>query len=124
MRRQKVNANLFALKYAWIEILKESLEKDKRKIKEGAKITFNSTYGIKTRDCKKHTLDKDKVQALCDKYNEDITKLENTTEYTQVTIRNVPKSTVNKINNIFNILLDIDTKDELTTTLINEVLEK
>ena len=120
--KEKINGRLFALKYAFAKRLKDSLEEDKRKIRNGAEITFNDVFGIETNDCERNILDKNKVQALCNEYGIDIRTLEKTSKYTEVTIKNVPQKTINRVENIFNLLSGA--KDNITATFADKMLEE
>ena len=93
-----INAKIFALKHKLWSVLDKSLKADKNAIKEGAKITFNDYCKINVAECTKATLDKDKVQILCDKYNIDITTLEKTTKYLKIDVSNVPTEVDTKVN--------------------------
>lgn len=99
-----VNAKIFALKYWLAKKLKTSLEADKTAMKNGAKITFNDYCKIQIVDCTKSTLDKTKVQKLCDKYGIDITTLEKATNYQRIDIDNIPTEVEEKVTNMLNTL--------------------
>lgn len=120
--KEKINGRLFALKYAFAKRLKDSLEKDKQKIRNGVEITFNDVFGIEANDCERNILDRNKVQALCDEHGIDIHTLEKTSKYTEVTIKNVPKSMKNRVENIFNLLSN--TEDNITATFADKMLEE
>lgn len=106
-----VNAKLFALKYWLTKKLNTSLEADKTAIKNGAKITFNNYCKIQIVECSKSTLDKTKVEKICDKFGIDITTLEKTTNYLRIDIDNIPTEVDNKVEQIFSTLDDSNDKD-------------
>ena len=114
-----VNAKVLALKHALFKRLKDSLDKDKDAIKNGAEITYKDYCKIKIVDCEKPTLDETKVQELCDKYGIDITTLKKTTHYKRLDIRNIPTEVDDKVEDIFNILKD--TNDKIITKVANKV---
>lgn len=106
-----VNAKLFALKHKLIKVLNTSLENDKKALKEGATITRKDYCNIQLVNCTKTTLDKTKVQELCNKYKIDITTLENTTNYIRIDIDNVPNEINDKVENIIQTLENDNDKD-------------
>lgn len=108
---KSVNAKIFALKYKLVKVLNASLEKDKTALKEGAKIAFNNYCKIQIVECSKSTLDKSKVQNLCDKYGVDISTLLNTTNYKRIDIDNVPTEVDDKVNEVLN-TLENDSNDK------------
>lgn len=106
-----INAKLFALKYKLLKKLNASLEKDKEAIKNGAKITFEDYCKIQIVKCSKPTLDKGKVQEICNKYGIDITTLEKTTNYLRIDVDNVPTEIDSKVDSILDTLEDSNDRD-------------
>ena len=122
----RVNAKILALKYKLFKRLKDSLEKDKDAIKNGAEITFKDYCKIQVVDCEKSTLDETKVQALCNKYGIDITTLKKTTHYKRLDIKNVPTEVDNKVRDIFNTLEDSNDKviAKVANIMVNKAASK
>ena len=118
----RVNAKILALKHALFKRLKDSLEKDKDAIKNGAEIAFKDYCKINIVDCEKSTLDETKVQELCDKYGIDIATLKKTTHYKRLDIKNVPTEVNDKVEDIFNMLKD--SNDKVITKTANIIANK
>lgn len=115
-----ISARVFALKYKLLKVITNSLEKDKKAIKEGANITFKDYCNIQQVECTRTTLDKTKVQEICNKYGIDITTLENTTNYIRIDIDNVPTEIDDKVNDILNILENIS-NDKIIAKVASKV---
>lgn len=118
----RVNAKILTLKHELFKRLKDSLEKDKEAIKNGAEIAYKDYCKIDIVDCKKPTLDETKVQALCNEYGIDIETLKKTTHYKRVDIKNVPTEVDNKVEDIFNMLKD--SNDKVITKTANIIVNK
>lgn len=108
---KNVNAKLFALKYKLLKKLDASIEKDKKAIKEGANITFKYYCKIQLVECTRTSLDKTKVEELCNKFEVDVTTLEKTTSYLRIDIDNIPTEVDNKVDEIFTTLEDSNDRD-------------
>jgi hypothetical protein len=102
-----VNLKLFALKYRLVKILNESLEADKKAIKEGTEIWNKNYCDIRSVPIEKSALDREKVQELCDKYGIDIKTLEKTTTFSRLDVKNIPAEVDNKIDEILEIVKTI-----------------
>jgi hypothetical protein len=105
-----VNAKWLAFKYKMAKKLSASVEKDKKAIKEGAKITFERYCNIKQVECTRTSLDKTKVQELCNKYDIDITTLEKATNYIRIDIDNIPNEIDLQVEQAFNTLENSNSK--------------
>lgn len=99
-----INGKIYALKYKLYKLLENSLNADKEAIKNGATITFKDYCKIKSVDCTKTTLDRNKVLEICNKYGIDISTLENTTQFQRITIGNVPNEVNEKITQVLSLL--------------------
>ena len=122
----RVNAKILTLKHELFKRLKDSLEKDKEAIKNGAEITFKDYCKIDIVDCKKSTLDETKVQALCNEYGIDIETLKKTTHYKRLDIKNVPTEVNDKVEDIFNMLQDSNDKviTKTASIMVNKAASK
>lgn len=106
---QKVNAKIFALKYKLLKVLTNSIEKDKKALKEGAEITYKDYCEIKLVECTRTSYSKED-QAKLDEYAAKHLISKQVTHYTRIDIDNVPQEVDTKVDEIFNTLEDSNDK--------------
>lgn len=106
---QKVNAKLFALKYKLLKVLTNSIEKDKKALKDGAEITYKDYCEIKLVECTRTSYSKED-QAKLDEYAAKNLISKQVTHYTRIDIDNVPQEVDTKVDEIFNTLEDSNDK--------------
>ena len=102
---QKVNAKLFALKYKLLKVLTNSIEKDKKALKDGAEISFKDYCKIQLVDCTRTSYSKED-QAKLDEYATKMCIAKQVTHYTRIDIDDIPTEVDNKVNEILNTLED------------------
>lgn len=106
---QKVNAKIFALKYKLLKVLTNSIEKDKKALKDGAEITYKDYCEIKLVECTRTSYSKED-QAKLDEYAAKHLISKQVTHYTRIDIDNVPQEVDTKVDEIFNTLEDSNDK--------------
>lgn len=106
---QKVNAKLFALKYKLLKVLTNSIEKDKKALKDGAEITYKDYCDIKIVECTRTSYSKED-QAKLDEYAAKNLISKQITHYTRVDIDNVPQDVDTKVDEILATLEDSNDK--------------
>lgn len=106
---QKVNAKIFALKYKLLKVLTNSIEKDKKALKDGAEITYKDYCDIKLVECTRTSYSKED-QAKLDEYAAKHLISKQVTHYTRIDIDNVPQEVDTKVDEIFNTLEDSNDK--------------
>ena len=106
---QKVNAKIFALKYKLLKVLTNSIEKDKKALKDGAEITYKDYCDIKLVECTRTSYSKED-QAKLDEYAAKNLISKQVTHYTRIDIDNVPQEVDTKVDEIFNTLEDSNDK--------------
>ena len=102
---QKVNAKIFALKYKLLKVLTNSIEKDKKALKDGAEISFKDYCKIQLVDCTRTSYSKED-QAKLDEYATKMCIAKQVTHYTRIDIDDIPTEVDNKVNEILNTLED------------------
>lgn len=106
---QKVNAKIFALKYKLLKVLTNSIEKDKKALKDGAEISFKDYAKIQLIDCTRTSYSKED-QAKLDEYATKMCIAKQVTHYTRIDIDNIPQEVDDKVNEILNTLEDSNDK--------------
>lgn len=106
---QKVNAKLFALKYKLLKVLTNSIEKDKKALKDGAEITYKDYCEIKLVECTRTSYSKED-QAKLDEYAAKHLISKQVTHYTRIDIDNVPQEVDTKVDEILTTLEDSNDK--------------
>ena len=106
---QKVNAKIFALKYKLLKVLTNSIEKDKKALKDGAEISFKDYAKIQLVDCTRTSYSKED-QAKLDEYAAKMCIAKQVTHYKRIDIDEVPTEVDNKVQDIFNTLEDSNDK--------------
>lgn len=106
---QKVNAKLFALKYKLLKVLTNSIEKDKKALKDGAEITYKDYCDIKIVECTRTSYSKED-QAKLDEYAAKNLISKQITHYTRIDIDNVPQDVDTKVDEILATLEDSNDK--------------
>lgn len=106
---QKVNAKIFALKYKLLKVLTNSIEKDKKALKDGAEISFKDYAKIQLIDCTRTSYSKED-QAKLDEYAAKHLISKQVTHYTRIDIDNIPQEVDDKVNEILNTLEDSNDK--------------
>lgn len=100
---QRVNAKIFALKYKLLKVLTNSIEKDKKALKEGAEITFKDYAKIQLVECVRTSYSKED-QAKLDEYASKMLISKQVTHYTRIDIDDIPTEVDDKVNEILNSL--------------------
>ena len=106
---QKVNAKLFALKYKLLKVLTNSIEKDKKALKDGAEVTYKDYCDIKLVECTRTSYSKED-QAKLDEYAAKNLISKQVTHFIRIDIDNVPQEVDTKVDEIFNTLEDSNDK--------------
>jgi hypothetical protein len=106
---QKVNAKIFALKYKLLKVLTNSIEKDKKALKEGAEITYKDYCEIKLVECTRTSYSKED-QAKLDEYAAKNLISKQVTHFTRIDIDNVPQEVDTKVDEILTTLEDSNDK--------------
>ena len=106
---QKVNAKIFALKYKLLKVLTNSIEKDKKALKDGAEITYKDYCDIKLVECTRTSYSKED-QAKLDEYAAKNLISKQVTHYTRIDIDNVPQEVDTKVDEILTTLEDSNDK--------------
>ena len=106
---QKVNAKIFALKYKLLKVLTNSIEKDKKALKDGAEISFKDYCDIKLVECTRTSYSKED-QAKLDEYATKMCIAKQVTHYTRIDIDDIPTEVDDKVNEILNTLEDSNDK--------------
>lgn len=102
---QRVNAKIFALKYKLLKVLTNSIEKDKKALKDGAEISFKDYCKIQLVDCTRTSYSKED-QAKLDEYATKMCIAKQVTHYTRIDIDDIPTEVDDKVNEILNTLED------------------
>ena len=115
---QKVNAKIFALKYKLLKVLTNSIEKDKKALKDGAEITYKDYCEIKLVECTRTSYSKED-QAKLDEYAAKNLISKQITHYTRIDIDNVPQDVDTKVDEILATLED--SNDKLISRVASKV---
>lgn len=116
-----INAKLFVLKYKLLKKLTESLEKDKKAIKENAKITFDKYAKIQIVECTKKSYSKE-VQKELEEYAKSKGYEKQETKYLRIDIDNIPTEVDEKVDEILTTLED--SNDKMIKKVASKVANK